>query len=506
VNDTASDEPPINQTSEAAAQPSVSSLASRARSSVAWAFAWMVCSQGLRFGGNIALAHLLDPEAFGLFALVGAFFTGLHLFTDVGLRPSIVHSKRGDEPLFLNTAFSVQVVRSLILSAVAAFGGIPFALVYHQPRLVALIAAVAATTLIEGFISIRILLCSRHMRQKALTLFELVAQVAALATSISLAYLYHSVWAFVVSGMVAGLVRVVLSHLTLEGPRDRFAWDKPAVHELARFGRWVLISTALTFCLTQADRLVFGKLIPLSALGVYGVAAGFAQLPMLVIGGLVTSVLFPLFSRAHSQGLPLQPYYVSGRRPLLITIAWMTSGLAAGGEQIFHTVYSGQFAQGGWMLQILVFGGWLAALHESTTAAALALGRSRSMATANLAKLICTIAFIFIGFRLAAFPGALVGLSISGAGGYAVVAYVGAQLGVSDIKHDFLLSGWVIASAGSVWVVVHFLGRYSLPPWMLCVMVFIMITLLWSPLLIKPALNFLRRRSASAVAVQPSVG
>ena len=83
-------------------------------------------TQGLRLGSNLILTRLLFPEAFGLMALVSVFLVGLAMFSDIGIGPAISHSKRGDEPGFLDTAWTLQVARGVILwlgaSALAGSG------------------------------------------------------------------------------------------------------------------------------------------------------------------------------------------------------------------------------------------------------------------------------------------------------------------------------------------------------------------------------------------------
>ena len=68
-------------------------------------------AQGLRLVSNLILTRLLFPEAFGLMALVSVFLVGLAMFSDVGIGPAISQSKRGDDVGFLNTAWSIQVLR-----------------------------------------------------------------------------------------------------------------------------------------------------------------------------------------------------------------------------------------------------------------------------------------------------------------------------------------------------------------------------------------------------------
>ena len=86
-------------------------LFSRAmRGSVLTAGAYAV-SQALRLASNLILAHLLSPQAFGLMALVSVVLVGLAMFSDMGTGPAIARSPRGDDPAFLDTAYSLHAMR-----------------------------------------------------------------------------------------------------------------------------------------------------------------------------------------------------------------------------------------------------------------------------------------------------------------------------------------------------------------------------------------------------------
>ena len=84
-----------------------------------WAGAWnvlsLVPSQVLRLGGNLIIARLLVPEMFGVMVIATTVSVLLHLLSDVGLRQNIIQSRRGDDPLFLNTAWTVQIIRGFVL-------------------------------------------------------------------------------------------------------------------------------------------------------------------------------------------------------------------------------------------------------------------------------------------------------------------------------------------------------------------------------------------------------
>src|SRR4051812_43189439 len=70
--------------------------------SASWTAVGWIVMQLLRFASNLILTRLLFPEAFGLMSLVTVFVVGLHMFSDLGIGPSLVQSKRGDDPAFYN--------------------------------------------------------------------------------------------------------------------------------------------------------------------------------------------------------------------------------------------------------------------------------------------------------------------------------------------------------------------------------------------------------------------
>ncbi len=95
--------------------PAPDSVTGKVFRALIWSLLGFGTFQVLRFGFNLVLTRLLLPEVFGLMALVDLFIIGLHMFSDVGLGLSIVRSQRGDDPHYLNGAWSLQVVRGFCL-------------------------------------------------------------------------------------------------------------------------------------------------------------------------------------------------------------------------------------------------------------------------------------------------------------------------------------------------------------------------------------------------------
>src|SRR5436190_19575910 len=131
--------------------PAGESLRGRAIKSSVWMMIGWALGQVIRFGGNLILSRLLFPELFGLMALVNVFFQGLQMFSDVGIGPAIIQNKKGDEPRFVNTAWTIQCARGFVLTLVGCLLAWPIAKFYREPRLVWLFPLVAANAALAGF-------------------------------------------------------------------------------------------------------------------------------------------------------------------------------------------------------------------------------------------------------------------------------------------------------------------------------------------------------------------
>jgi len=113
-----------------------------------------------------------------------------------------------------------------------------------------------------------------------------------LVVGVILAYRLRSVWALVWAGLAGSAVNVALSYV-IHPYRPRARLDAPQARELFRFGRWLLGSSVVVFLLNQGDDVLVGKLLGVSALGIYQVAYRISNLPATEITGLVGAVALP---------------------------------------------------------------------------------------------------------------------------------------------------------------------------------------------------------------------
>jgi O-antigen/teichoic acid export membrane protein len=439
-----------------------------------------VTVQGLRMVGQIILTRLLPQEAFGLMAIVYTFRAGIDLFSDVGIGPSIIQNDRGDDPKFLDTAWTIQFMRGTGLFIFGTACALPVARFYGHPELGALIPAACAAGMIAGSRSTKAYGAERHLRLGWLTIIEIIAQVAALTVMIIWSLIAPSVWALVAGGLVGASVDVALGHLLLTGHNARPRWDREAAGVLMRFGKWVFLSTVLTFAVNQADRLIFGKMISLAELGIYNIALTIAMIPTTAMQSLAGKVIFPLFSRVNQTGEHLVQVFTKARRLHMVVSGWALSGLIGGGQAAIGVIYDESYASGGWMLQLVAVGAWISTPETTNSTASLAAGYPRWMAFSNFGKLVGMILLLPLGYYFAGFPGALAAYAGAELFRYAASTVGVYRRGLPTLRQDIEFSLVVAVASLAAHYTVEVLAARGLPPILQALAVFLIVSAIWA--------------------------
>jgi O-antigen/teichoic acid export membrane protein len=428
-----------------------------------WTIGSYGISQVLRFGSNLLLTHLLAPKLFGLMTLVNVFITGLHMFSDLGISTSIIQNKRGDEPAFLNTAWTLQVFRGLALWVCCLLIAWPVAQLYQEPQLLWLIPVVGLNTVISGFNSTAIFTLSRHMAVAQLSLYELGGQVATLAVMIVWAYYNKTIWALVVGSFVSSSIQLIWSYRLKSGQYPRFAWEKESIEDLVSFGKWIFISTVMTFLAGQADRLVMGKVFSLELLGVYGVAFALSDVPRQVILAISGRVIFPAFSKFADLPRPtFRAKIQKNRRIILVVMAAILAGVVSFGDMVIHALYNQNYAAAAWMMPLLSWGIWPILLTQTIDPALFAIGKPIYVAYGCFVSALFIIFGIPLGNQIMGALGAVIAISISNIPPYLIITYGLWREQLSCIRQDIWTTGLFLLLL-SLTLAARYAAGYGLP-------------------------------------------
>ncbi|SDF31394.1 oligosaccharide flippase family protein [Limimaricola pyoseonensis] len=416
-------------------------LGIRALRSAAIMVAGFGAGQVLRLASNLILTRLLFPEAFGVMAIVLVFVMGLTMFSDVGIGPAIMQSRRGDDPDFLDTAWTIQIGRGVLLWLAALGLSWPVAQWYGEPMLLQYLPVAAFALVINGFNPTRLETAHRHLRAGRVTLIELAVQTTQIAAAVVMAWAWGSVWALVCAALVAAVAQLVYLDRFLPGPRNRLRWEPEAARELVSFGKWIFLSTVAGFVAGQSDRVLIGGWLSLGDFGVYNIGLFLATFPM-VLGHMVTRrVLIPVYRDSPPAEDPAN--FARLRRLRMAASAALLAAVAVfafAGPWLIALMYDPRYAMAGGVVVLVAVLQLPALIGLTYDQAALAAGASRRFFVLQAARAALTFGAMAAGLAWGGFAGGLVGQGAAHLMAYPVLVWLARRQGVWDPLHDALFA------------------------------------------------------------------
>jgi O-antigen/teichoic acid export membrane protein len=365
----------------------------------AWSIVGYAGTQLLRTVATLVLArHFLGPEAFGVVGLVGVFLAGLTMFSELGILANIVQHPRGDEPKFLNTAFSIQAGRGLAIWIVAALAAYPLALFYQQPQLLPLLIVAAFSEMIRGLSSTAACTLTRNVNLRNITLLTIVSEAVAFGVCVLWAVISPSAWALVARSIATAVTYTVGSHF-IARPPVRFGWERSAAKDVLHFGGWLSLATATYFLGGQSERLILGKFVTPAELGCFSLALMISSVPAGGISQLVSQIFLPLISNTvrTSRSGTIQDF-LRARRLFFVVALSAAVGFLAFGKLVVMLLLPEKYRMTGWMLQLLGLRVALDIFAAPLSSLTLAYGKTKYSAGANTTRLILMISGIWIAF------------------------------------------------------------------------------------------------------------
>jgi lipopolysaccharide exporter len=270
----------------------------RVRSGVGWSASSSIVGQVIGLIRSIVIARLLVPEDFGLLGMALTVIAGLTALTTIGLDHSILSNKFADQSALeshMNTVWSAELVRSLVLTLLVIASAYPLASFYGQPRLRLIIPVLSLSVLIQGFQNIGLAILRKEIGFARIFWYELASHMSAIVVTIGLVLVLRNVWGLVV-GLVTGTALSALLSYAFHSYRPQLSFDKVAFQRALTFGKFALVIAVASYVTTMADNIMVGRLLGINALGNYALAYSVASVPIGVLVFALGRVLFPAYA------------------------------------------------------------------------------------------------------------------------------------------------------------------------------------------------------------------
>lgn len=262
-----------------------------------------LASQAIGLAEVVVLARLLDPAAFGTYALARFFFDILQRFRQLWIGYFLIRGEQVTERR-LATLLGVQAAISGLVVLLAGLG-MPLVRSLHGTLLAMVFLSIAAAAVFDdlGLGSIPLALLERDLRYREIVTVALSGRALGMGAAIACAWGGLGVWALVVEQAVIGLA-TFSGYSACVGPRMSSAWrgfrrlfDATDARHLLRTEGSYLWVLGVGWWLTNSlgDYLV-GSTVGLVALGFYTRAYSLSSLQVGLLGSL-SRVMFPVYSR-----------------------------------------------------------------------------------------------------------------------------------------------------------------------------------------------------------------
>jgi len=242
------------------------------RGSIYWSFVSQALIFIISFGNTVALARILTPHEFGIFAIAVAAQAVVQIFVNFGVS-AYVTQHENLTPGVLTSAFTVNAIVLVIFTTVLF--SVSF---FTQPLLgnadagsVLRILAISALVNIFAFRSTAML--AREMAFKVISLVTLLSVMVTAAVTLGSALLGAS-YMSAAWGILAGSVLQAFMYNILGFRHISLRVSLAGSREIFRFGMTMSLLSGASALAARMSEIVLGRVQGMSALGLYSRATG----------------------------------------------------------------------------------------------------------------------------------------------------------------------------------------------------------------------------------------
>lgn len=372
-----------------------------------WRFAERCGAQGISFIVSMVLARLLEPEMYGMIALVTVFTSILQVFVDSGMANALIQKKDADDLDFSTVFyfnFAVCVGLYVLMCAAAPW----IAEFYKMPGLTPVIRALSFTLVISGVKNVQQAYVSRNMLFKRFFYATLGGTIGAAVVGITMAYMGFGVWALVAQQLFNTTVDTIILWITVKWrPKRMFSFGR--LKGLFSFGSKMLASSLLDTLYSNLRALLIGRIYTSEDLAYYNRGD---QIPRLIITNINTSINSVLFPAMASEQDSTDHIKRMTRRAIRISsyIIWpMMVGLGVCAPTFVRLVLTEKWLPCVPYIQIFCFTYGFWPVHTANLTAIKALGRSDIFMRLEIIKKLIGIVALIISVPMGVFAIAFIG-------------------------------------------------------------------------------------------------
>lgn len=319
-------------------------LARRSAIALGWGVFASVAKIVLTLAVQAALARLLSPSAFGLFAM-GMLVVGLAgYFADIGLATSLVQKAQVDDG-DVRFVLTMNLVISLIVASLLFFAAGPLAALFEKPEAAPVFRAMAPVFVLNAAASVSVSLLRRSLDYRRIQLAGLAGYIVGFGiVGVGLAWWQGSVAALVAAFAVQSLVTLLVLYA---GTRHtlKLSLRAPARGAHLEFGLTVLATNVVNWMVGAVDRLLIGRLFASASLGFYTAAYNLVHAPVNVLYPNLQSIVFSATARLQGERERMAAVYLELLQGVSVLMLPAFAGVFFLARPLVLTIYGAAWAE-----------------------------------------------------------------------------------------------------------------------------------------------------------------
>jgi O-antigen/teichoic acid export membrane protein len=383
------------------------------------------------------LGRLLSPGDFGLVAIAMTLILIVEAILELPLNQALTRLPALRKAHY-DTAFTLGLMRGLGLALILLIAAWPFARLYDDYRLTALIAALAIAPAARGLSSPRLAEFAKKLDFRRDFAMEIAGKSVAFMISVSIALLTSSYWSLAIGTIVTPLTMVAVSYVLAP---YRPALSLKEWHTFAGFLGWSSASQAIFALNWQMDQLFLGRFASRVELGNFSMATNLAFMPMQI---LIVQIIRPIMSAfsliSHDAGRLGAAYQVASISTLTFGIPIMV-GMSILAEPLTRLILGDQWIEAAPALCWLSLSIIPAMFVTPLAPLSMALNRTRILLHLASIEFLLKLPLTFVGAAYYGIAGVLVARV-----GIALVIAGGSMLAVRELIalsiRDQVLGPW----------------------------------------------------------------
>ena len=261
-----------------------------------WAVGGKLVSRLFDIATLVILTAILEPADFGLVAKAMTVVMLVELITLLPVETSILRVRNPERNLY-DTAFTLNLIRALLIGAILVGLSGPLSVYFKDPRLMPLMCWLALGPALRGAVSPKMAEFTRAFDMRPEAFMDISSKAVSLVVVTLVAIYTHSYWAIAVGTVTTAVVLNVLSYI-LAPYRPHLTLQK--WHEFKDIFTWVTLTQALQAINWQLDNFILGRLLGNDAFGRYSLAKQLNDIPFQALAVPVTRPMVASFTNAET--------------------------------------------------------------------------------------------------------------------------------------------------------------------------------------------------------------